>query len=772
MRATPTRQATANISTIAGWILFALAVLVLLGLALDLRGLQSFIPDKAGIKANSAAAMMLASLALLRRNHRDLPFLSIAVFLIGALTLSEYSLGRNFGIDELLIRDTNYIFYPGRMSPYTSIGYMLLGSSLLPMNSRHRVLRQLSRVFGILTGSLGALAIVSHAYDTHVMNLLRPHVNVSVPSALGFLIGAIGVQYATPSEGIVRLLHADNAGGAMLRRLLPAGTLLTLLLGYAVRDAQIHYRWENGFALAVVGLGVGACLIAGIMLTAVDLERQDLSRRESESRFVLAARAAPVMIWMSGTDKQRTYFSDRWLEFTGRSPGAEMGKSWAEGVHPEDSQRCLETYAQCFDRREQFRMEYRVRRHDGEFRWVLDHGVPRFDPDGSFVGFIGIAVDVTDRKVAEETLRESAARFRDLAEQSRTTHWEVDPQGLFTYVSHVSQASWGYRPDEVVNRMHFYDIYPEEGREEYKAIVFALVERKQLFRDMVHAIETKDGSIAWGSSIGIPLLNADGTLRGYRGSCTVVTERKLAEEALSDMSRKLIEAHEQERSRIGRELHDDIVQRLVLLAVQFDAVQKKVPDPVSELSERIGDLRNQTIEILNDVQLLSHELHSSKLEYLGIVIATKNFCREFGQHQSVEVDFQSHDIPDALPNYLSLSLFRVLQEALRNAAKHSGTKRFEVRLWRSTASINLTVSDRGGGFDQEAAMKSTGLGLTSMHERLRLVGGELSIDSQPNVGTTIHASVPLNSSSNFARAAEHGSLVSQKVHRGLSPRIG
>jgi signal transduction histidine kinase len=159
------------------------------------------------------------------------------------------------------------------------------------------------------------------------------------------------------------------------------------------------------------------------------------------------------------------------------------------------------------------------------------------------------------------------------------------------------------------------------------------------------------------------------------------------------------------------------------------------------------------VQITNDVQLLSHELHSSKLEYLGIVGATKNFCKEFSERQKVEIDFQSRDLPTALPTELSLSLFRVLQEALRNAMKHSGVKRFEVRLWGSTGEIHLTVSDLGVGFHSGAAMKGTGLGLTSMQERLRLVGGELSINSQPRFGTTIHARVPFTSSRDSARAA-------------------
>jgi PAS domain S-box-containing protein len=466
---------------------------------------------------------------------------------------------------------------------------------------------------------------------------------------------------------------------------------------------------------------------------------------QGEARFRWLADTAPVLIWEAGTDKLCTYVNKYWVAFTGRSMDSALGNGWSEGVHPGDLQRCLDSCRQSIDQREEFRIEYRLRRYDGEYRWVLDHGVPRFDQDGCFVGYIGIAVDVTDHRHAEETLRESEARFLDLAEQSRTTHWEVDPQGLFTYASHVSQASWGYRPDEVVGRMHFYDIHPEEGRNAFKAAVFAVIEQKRPFLDVVHTVERKDGRIVWGSVNGIPLLNADGTLRCYRGSCTDVTERKLAEDSLAGMSLRLIEAHEQERARIARELHDDFVQRLALLTVQLDEVEQDIPDSGSEIRRRIGELRNQTVEITNDVQLLSHQLHSPKLEFLGIVGATKNFCKEFGERQRVEIDFQSHDMPAPLPTDLSLPLFRVLQEALRNAAKHSGEGSFEVKLWGSAEDIQLTVSDRGVGFDLEAATKGTGLGLTSMQERLRLVGGELSINSRLQRGTTIHARVPLTS---------------------------
>ena len=233
----------------------------------------------------------------------------------------------------------------------------------------------------------------------------------------------------------------------------------------------------------------------------------------------------------------------------------------------------------------------------------------------------------------------------------------------------------------------------------------------------------------------------------------VMAEARHTQDSLRQISGSLIEAQEQERHRIARELHDDIVQRLTLLSLELEGVQEKIPDVESELRVRIGALGNQVTQIVDDVQSLSHELHSSKLEYTGIVEAAKNFCKEFSDRQKLEIDFQSHDVPPTLPTELSLSLFRVLQEALRNATRHSGVKCFDVCLWGSPGGIHLTISDLGAGFDKETAMKSVGIGLTSMQERLRLVHGELSIHSQPKGGTTIHARIPFDSSSDSVRAA-------------------
>jgi len=360
----------------------------------------------------------------------------------------------------------------------------------------------------------------------------------------------------------------------------------------------------------------------GVVADVTARKHAEEALRESEERFRLVANTAPVMIWMSGPDKQCNYFNQPWLDFTGRAIESELGNGWAEGVLLEDFKTCLETYTNAFDRREKFSMEYRLRRYDGEYRWVLDIGVPRFNQDGSFAGYIG--------------------------------------------------------------------------------------------------------------------------------SCLDVTERKRAEEALSSVSRRLIEAQEQERTRIARELHDDIGQRLALLTIELEQLRQNSPDLPAEVRRRFGELQTLTSEIATDVQSLSHELHSSRLEYLGIAAAMKAFCKEFANQQNVEVVFAHDEVPRTLPQEISLCLFRVLQEALQNAVKHSGMRHFDVELHYASDAIDLNVRDSGRGFDVEGAMQAQGLGLISMAERLKLVGGQLSIDSQSQRGTTIRASVPL---SNAARAS-------------------
>jgi signal transduction histidine kinase len=207
------------------------------------------------------------------------------------------------------------------------------------------------------------------------------------------------------------------------------------------------------------------------------------------------------------------------------------------------------------------------------------------------------------------------------------------------------------------------------------------------------------------------------------------------------VSQKLIQAQEYERSRLARELHDDINQRIAFLAMTLDGLKRRVPSP---LGKEIGEIRKQIGDLASDIQALSHRLHSPKLELLGLTKAIAALCKELSEGQGVNIEFHADGVPENLPQDVSLCLFRIMQEALQNALKHSGVRHFRVWLRNRVNGLELVVQDSGRGFDPDQEIHGPGLGLSSMRERLKPFGGRLSIESQPQHGTTIYARLPLS----------------------------
>jgi len=205
----------------------------------------------------------------------------------------------------------------------------------------------------------------------------------------------------------------------------------------------------------------------------------------------------------------------------------------------------------------------------------------------------------------------------------------------------------------------------------------------------------------------------------------------------------LIEAQEAERARIARDLHDDIGQRLTLTLMTLDKLKQSAAT-TGEPPDRLDNLRKQIVDISRSVHNLSHELHSATLRHLGVAEAMRGFCMELSEQQRVEINFCYQDVPETVTREISLCFFRVLQEGLHNAVKHSKARRFDVELRGLPGRLDLSIRDSGVGFDPEEAMKGRGLGLISMQERLKLVNGDLAIHSQRRKGTTIHAHVPLD----------------------------
>ena len=334
-----------------------------------------------------------------------------------------------------------------------------------------------------------------------------------------------------------------------------------------------------------------------------------------EKCFGAFADNVPAMIWLSGLDGQRTYFNKRWLDFTGRPLQSQLQGGWMDAVHPDDVTRCLDSCSKSLDSRQEFRIEYRLRRNDGEYRWMRETCFPCREPDGSWTGFSGVCFDITESKAAIGAL-------------SRTT-----------------------------------------GR--------------------------------------------------------------------------LVEAMDQERIRIAKELHDDIGSSLSILGIELMSADQPVSGSSRQKYPAMQELFRKLQEIGSKVSRLSDQLQPSMLKYFGLAKAVESECREFAGICRLPVTCSCNNIPPSPDPLVALSLFRALQEALSNAARHSRAAGIVVDLSGTSHELILIVTDDGAGFDPAQAWLSGGLGLISMRERMRRIGGALEITSQPGHGAKISCRAPL-----------------------------
>ena len=333
-------------------------------------------------------------------------------------------------------------------------------------------------------------------------------------------------------------------------------------------------------------------------------------------------------------------------------------------------------------------------------------------------------------------------RLAAIVESSDDAIISKDLTGIITAWNIGAERLYGYSADEVIGKSISLLLPPDRADEVAK--IMRRIRSGEAVKRLESVRQRKDGTRVEVSLNISPIRDSEGQIVGASTIAHDISERKLAEEAVADMRRKLLEAQEQERARIARELHDDINQRLSLLLVEIQRLKEANPITYGELRSRMDELGERTSEISDVVQSLSHELHSSKMEYFGLVSAMKGFCREFGDNHKVEVAFDSEGMPATVPQETSLCLFRVMQEGLQNALKHSGVRFFEVKLTGSPTEIHLTVRDSGVGFDPELAKDTDGLGLISMQERVRLVKGTISITSRPQSGTEISIRIPIS----------------------------
>jgi len=346
------------------------------------------------------------------------------------------------------------------------------------------------------------------------------------------------------------------------------------------------------------------------------------------------------------------------------------------------------------------------------------------------------------RRRIEEELALTNDRLRLAVEAGKSVGWDLDiERGRNRWFGDL-QMMFGVPGDSFESEVGDFSkrVHPADRAVVENAIADARQTKKPYAAEF--RVNRADGEVRWISARGKFYFTSSGKPERMLGIGTDITERKSAEEALKDLSGELLKAQEEERRRIAREIHDDYQQRLAILCNELEMLGRNLERTDENSSRRIRDLFNQVDALNADLHSLSHRLHSTKLDNLGLVAALTSLCAEFREHHKIEVSFSHENVPRSIRGEVALCLFRVTQEALQNLKKHSGATLAQVRLAVEKGEIHLSVVDSGEGFDPDPLAKTRGIGLRSMEERVRSVGGRLAVWSQPAKGTRVEAWAP------------------------------
>jgi len=352
----------------------------------------------------------------------------------------------------------------------------------------------------------------------------------------------------------------------------------------------------------------------------------------------------------------------------------------------------------------------------------------------------GVFANALERAASHRLLRESEERLRLAADTAGAGFWTIETETGAIWATPKLEELFGVKPEDAFDEAMLLRIVHPEDRGRVKQVISAMTRGEE--KRIEYRIVPSPGKIRWLMSQGGRYLSADNRSL-LMGITFDISERRASDEALRTLSARLIDAQEQERKRIARELHDSIGQQLAMIAVGLGQLHSTDNPKVARDRKPIRKLIKDIGNLATDIRTLSHQLHSSSLEYLGLVPAIRALCSEISESQHVNIDFTESNVPGNLPAGVALALFRITQEALHNALKYSGVRVFRVDLQGAGGQLELAISDGGVGFDVNEARASQGLGLISMRERIVALKGSICIESEPMKGTRVSASVPV-----------------------------
>lgn len=553
-------------------------------------------------------------------------------------------------------------------------------------------------------------------------------------------------------------------------------------------DERWHIR-NDGRRLFMSGVLTPLCdgdETTGYVKVARDLTREQAAEaavRQSEARFRTLSDAVPQIIWTNEAGGVANYFNSRWFEYSDLSLTDSFGPGWQAIVHPDDAPASKERWQEALDCGETFDTEYRLRGRDGQYRWFIGRNVPLKDDAGQVTGWFGTATDIHDLKVAEATLRENSERFRAMFDQGTAGVAEYDLDGQHIFVNGMFADSLVYSVQELLGLGLKDIVHPEdlpvclEVFERAKAQTGSFLGEKRLI--------CKDGEIIWIAESVSGIRDADGQTQSVVAVCIDMTQRKRAEDesqrahgelevrvdrrtrelalALEQVSaevtqrrqaeagraelmKRIVNTQEEERGRISRELHDNLGQHLTAVMLGLQALETQIGSLAggkrAQNAPQLDNLRGLVDGLMRAAHRQAWELRPAELDAMGLESALGQYTRDWSAQSGVPADFQAVGWENRPTSEVETTLYRVVQEALTNVARHAGAGQVSVVIERGHNTASAIIEDDGQGFDAEN--QDTGrLGVLGMRERLALVGGSLEIESEPGGGTTVFARVPL-----------------------------
>lgn len=562
------------------------------------------------------------------------------------------------------------------------------------------------------------------------------------------------------SLGVPGITHPDDRmsdrelGTRLLQREIPS---------YAIEKRYVRKGgqaiWVHLTASMMHDVQGQPTTIIGMVKDISERKRAEEALRESEARYRLLTESVPQAVWRTDPEGNVLDCNSHWCEYTGQTREEAKNDGWSKAIYPGDLEQVLHEVKEDLAHGEIYECEQRVRRaSDGSYRWHLARGVPVKDDKGKVTGWIGSTTDIHDQKTTAEALEKAhdeleqkvkertaeLAIFHQFAEASGRGFGMADLDGRITYVNRTLCRLVGEeKPEDVIgNRISTY--YPEEcNRERRDEIADAVLQHDSWHGEQV--ILSRHGTLTPASENLFLIRDENGKPFRFGVAIADISELKRTEAALERERQslwKMLQASDHERQTISYEIHDGLAQYLAAAGMQFqayEALKENSPDEARRAYDTAVALVRQAH---SESRRLISEVRPPIIDEIGLETALSHLVHEQRARGGPKIEFHSSVQFGRLASILENSLYRIAQEALTNACKHSESKKVTVTLSQEGQEVWLEIRDRGIGFDSGSVEKGR-FGLEGIRQRVRLLGGRLTIDSKPGSGTLVQVVVPI-----------------------------